>query len=444
MISTLILLLLCQSGSLSEQWFPHPSGASAFEDYTRAAEIISTREYAGLSAWQSADGKSKEFPTVTLGLRIDVFKPPTADESAKLTGQLKPNDFLTVCSMEAKEFGAALGWIQTGNGKSSRIDLSAYDQERYMAAMMPYFNSLANLSLRTAYAKIAEGRTDQGAQILVDQLEFTDNLGRTGTGGMLTALGIEDQDFAFCQRYLGHLSNKDCFQLARAVKTLIARPPAVQDQFKSAERFWEARIGEYVQKMSPGISAAKDEGGDVLPGELNDISLAKAVQKLTSDQQQDLITKASAMADTAMKQYGTRFTGPERDWLSVAPENQLFKLGGVTRADDLPQQVAYRNRPKSGTLRLLLKRATTQRVRLRLLEVHTSILVYKWRNGRLPQSLDELRDVPIDDPLTGKTFQYLAHPDGSYDLASLGTADTGPIELGKGPIMKSPQAPIHP
>ena len=150
------------------------------------------------------------------------------------------------------------------------------------------------------------------------------------------------------------------------------------------------------------------------------------------------------MAETAMKQYEARFTGPERDWLSSAPENQLFKLGGVTSADDLPQQVAYRNRPKSGTLRLLLKRATTQRIGLRLLELHISILVYKWHNGRLPESLSEVSDIPTDDPLTGKSFQYLVHSDGSYNLASLGTADTGPIELGKGTDIKTAKTPIHP
>ena len=261
MIASLLLAVLCQSGSLTSQWFPNGAGATAFEAYTNAADIIANREYATISTWQPTDGKALEFPTVLVGLHIDVLKPPTADESAKLGGQLKPNDFLTACSFEAKEFGAALGLIQAGNGKSTHMELSAYDQERHMAAMMSYFNSLANLSLRTAFARIAGGRTDQGAQILVDQLEFVDNLGRTGTGGMLTALGIGDQDFDFCERYLGHLSNKDCFQLGRAVKTLIARPPALQEQFKSAEKFWEARIAEYVQKKSPGISAAKDEAG---------------------------------------------------------------------------------------------------------------------------------------------------------------------------------------
>ncbi len=144
------------------------------------------------------------------------------------------------------------------------------------------------------------------------------------------------------------------------------------------------------------------------------------------------------MAQTAIAQFAVRFDGPEMDWIAPAPPNQLLvNYGGVSEKDDIPQQLAYSVRMVS--LRTLIRVATVERMRLRILDIHASqILAFQWRHARLPKTLEEVAKGLSADPLTGHEFQYSVLHGGGYDLFSQGTPESGPIRLIPNPPSPDP------
>ena len=85
----------------------------------------------------------------------------------------------------------------------------------------------------------------------------------------------------------------------------------------------------------------------------------------------------------------------------------------------------------------VLNTTLQQRTRYRLLLIHSKVEQYRWEHGKLPASLEELKDLKtMYDPLSGENFVYELKENKSklgYDLYSKGSKNpefqTGKIFL---------------
>ena len=93
----------------------------------------------------------------------------------------------------------------------------------------------------------------------------------------------------------------------------------------------------------------------------------------------------------------------------------------------MSKRIAYRNKP--GATQILVSENAIQRTRLRLLDIYVQVIAFRWRKGKLPETLKEIGKSVGRDPLTGAQFQYSVLADGSFDVLSLGTPTSGPIKL---------------
>jgi len=162
-------------------------------------------------------------------------------------------------------------------------------------------------------------------------------------------------------------------------------------------------------------------------GQIDDRVISNMMQQMSPSQLQNLVASAQSLASSAMDQFTQRLDGSELLWIQPPPANPLFQLNGVSITDPLPLIVAEKTRVAG--LGFRMRDAAIQRTRLRLLDIHTQILAFQWRYGRLPKKLAEVASGIDLDPLNGGTFVYKILSGGGYELLSSGTAEIGPITL---------------
>jgi len=176
--------------------------------------------------------------------------------------------------------------------------------------------------------------------------------------------------------------------------------------------------------FAPGGAAAfsnmaQGNAGGATPSE-SDKRFAKLFDDATPQQKQSWRQSLLDSAKSSIEQMKLLIQGPEKDWnkadqivRSLDP-NQDFALSYLTAALT----------PSYSQVLLAQGKANTQ---LRLLGLHARVIAYRWRNGRLPATLQDAAGELAKDPFSGNDFMYEATP-GGYRLLSRGSA-LGDIEL---------------
>jgi hypothetical protein len=127
-----------------------------------------------------------------------------------------------------------------------------------------------------------------------------------------------------------------------------------------------------------------------------------------------------------------RFNGPEHTWLDPEASDDGASADPTVRtADDVETYYTKHWSLPEVTRPRRLADALRVRAMMRLLRLHAMIIAFRWEQGRLPKSLEEMK-LPEGydyDPLSNSRFVYSLGGE-SYKLYSLGTKWTGKVELG--------------
>ena len=357
---------LIEQGSLSSRFFPVPTGENGWEEYLRAVDIVSKKE---------------------------------ANRLVNYIFYLEPqnNGSLQGDRVALKALKEACDLVREGNRKKLKPLHMADDPDVNILVSRGQTN-LAKLFVMEIRAGKASGKPDSAAQSLIDSMTYSNRLGSS----LLDVLS------------------------ANARNALLLS--ALEDLLPKLSREGAGRLASYfdgiVRAPSPYIGALKLEFAEIVRDPEKHLSeMSEDSEYWTSPE------KMSALSPEQRRNYA-RMIANEFRALSTqidqvfAKEERFWKLN-LSREDPIIEHALlpqlYENIPS------LAVRVRTQ---FRLAALHCRIVEFKRTHNRFPVDLGELvlGDTAYD-PASGGPFFYARLTEQSYTLYSLGTAETGRIDL---------------
>ena len=377
---------------------PRPTGRNGYEEYLSAGEALGdplARAYADWTPGASPDGEASR-ETVALWTSL---------------GRLAPLD---ARREESKRFGRALDLVARGNAKpvfEPRIEFGPDTPMPEYAS----FRRIAKFAARAATVDAADGRTDRAVDLLLDQLIFADNAGRSFLIANLVGSAIQGIAFAAFDDLLPRLSRADTFRIERAVDGLLARPVAARAVLPMERKMILAGLDLAFASTGPVDDLFSDDEGrrgareKAFADEFAGMSLLERRAMFRR-----LVGRLEARDGAADRV----LAGPERGWADGMAS--LMEVDAEESPANLEDALISMLTPVYSGFVSVAVRSRTQ---LRLLGIHARLAQYRWDYGRYPERLD------LTDPLTGGPYVYERRDDGTIRLASRGIPQTGEIEL---------------
>ena len=416
------------------QLFPNPTGQNGYEEYVQAADLATGREC--LSYLSEEETPPKD--VVLRGLWQQIPLGPD--------GRRKPSE--AIKRLAVRQCWDMLDLVERGNAKPTvdprgRLDVDTLFPE--LSRLKP----IARLLAAQAELSFADGRADAGLHSLVAGLTLGRKIQVEGVINWLVGCSIRAIAMGGLARRTGDLGPEEARTLKDWATADLAGSNRVEEMFVteigSAHDQVEAivlggpealgkRDKDYVQfAMSQAWDQLGVSEGNTKDDEMRRLEAMKpfiewmVVSEKRPDPLRDkLLTASESYVDQALLWFHGVITRPEGAWTG---EQDLPKTGvlRIFYAMYLPM------------FELALHSAAIDRTRVRLILLHAEVALFKAKNGHLPASLADLNDpAAVSDPLSGKSFQYVPHPDGSYRLWSLGSAFAGEVELGgKSPLKRT-------
>jgi len=278
----------------------------------------------------------------------------------------KDDNVLDWARNATKKFGIACDWIKAGNTKP----FEPLDG-RALNGEFPEFDGYKAIGVlyeARMFEQIAEGKPNQAADSLIDALTFGRRVQCIGTIGYIVGSQIID-------------GNLRMFDLNRRA-------------------FAESGL-EKLSKLELIHSIPAEKTAMML--ELTAYESVSSMEELTDEE------KLHALARI--------------EELKAFVAAQLTKEEAQWSWDDKAEAIEHLS-PLGISLSITWPRAIVVRTKLRLLNVTARVLLDEVRNYKLPDALTDAHD-----PATGSSFFY-GKRDDAFVIYSLGTENTGRIELG--------------
>lgn len=388
MVAVVALICLAQSqSSLMGQVIPNPSGQNGYEEYLRAADIISGETANALLAGPLRDG---EDTTVT--------NESTNKEYRRVRASLAGLSKLEVERLLWAKFGRAMDLVEKGNqkpviGPRPTIGPSTLFPE------MARFRSIARLAVAGSHVLLAQGNPRAASHQLINCLELSANIQKQILIANLVGMAMEAIVTAAIDADLQRFSEADWRDIDSEIEKLQSRPSPIKDVLAGEFQMAETTLKELLANPTPEDLDSLVEG----LGKQNSNQIQRVVQLVLDGLRRD---------HTALE---TALQGPETTWHF---EPQRF---GDKVVDGLLNAVE----PTYSGLISSTQKVYTQR---RLLRLHARIQRYRWHTGNLPTKLEDITN-DITDPLSGEAFVYIPGVRGNYELYSKGAGTLGRIDL---------------
>lgn len=401
MSPVVIALLILQANgqsSIFKTTVPRPTGKNGYEEYVRAAEIVTSPE---CSFMMNYDPKSPTPPQADEETPSDKFK-NLQKTYQKVLGKTP----LQIRRLLYKDFGRALELVRLGNAKpifpTRPITMETLFPE-YSA-----FKRLVKYGVMCSDSLIADGRTGEAAKVLVDLFTMAKNIQRDTLIGLLVGISCESILMASIQNHMEHLSEVDWKYLESSAREFLSSANPIPQIMLTELSFLDSLKKEPKEAL---LSFLNDDNSSQraksVIAKLQTMSKAEA-----SDLVQDAITEIKTYSQLVIR----TMDAPESEWGNV-PD-----LTDASDATWLGQQLQpdYRN---------VLGAYARIRTQLRILKLHSLVQMYRWHWNELPKSL-EIITGPKErfDPLS--QFEFMFEIKGSgYRIYSKGSKTTGEIEL---------------
>jgi hypothetical protein len=397
----IIALLIIQTNgqsSIFKTTVPRPTGKNGYEEYVRAAEIVTSPE---CSFMMNYDPKSPTPPQADEETPSDKFK-NLQKTYQKVLGKTP----LQIRRLLYKDFGRALELVRLGNAKpifpTRPITMETLFPE-YSA-----FKRLVKYGVMCSDSLIADGRTGEAAKVLVDLFTMAKNIQRDTLIGLLVGISCESILMASIQNHMEHLSEVDWKYLESSAREFLSSANPIPQIMLTELSF---------------LDSLKREPKETLRFFLNDDNSSQRAKSVIAKLQTMSKAEASDLVQDAITEIKTYSQLVIRTM--DAPESEWGNVPDLTDASDatwLGQQLQpdYRN---------VLGAYARIRTQLRILKLHSLVQMYRWHWNELPKSL-EIITGPKErfDPLS--QFEFMFEIKGSgYRIYSKGSKTTGEIEL---------------
>jgi hypothetical protein len=263
---------------------------------------------------------------------------------------------------------------------------------------LSYIKLLTQVLSAVAFVDAADGDPRAASQAISDAL----TLGRRAGGGMrlsgLLSIALQGITLRALSLNLHRLDARSLADLAGRFGSAAGEStPMIEGYFDDFRRWYE---------LAPTVLLYPDAGlEEEVPEHIRTLTAAE-------------IESASQEAIRAMheieKKAREMFRREERFWLEPNLEHENAAVAYVLSC-----------LPTAMTAPIV-----RNRTQLRLAELHCHVMLFKRQHNRFPTSLAELgNNVKNYDPTTGGPYFYERVSEQSYVLYSLGTAETGRIDL---------------
>jgi hypothetical protein len=396
-IALLILQTNAQS-SIFKMTVPRPTGKNGYEEYVRAAEIVTSPE---CSFMMNYDPKSPTPPQADEETPSDKFK-----NLQKTYQRILGKTPLQIRRLLYKDFGRALELVRLGNAKpifpTRPITMETQFPE-YSA-----FKRLVKYGVMCSDSLIADGQTGEAAKVLVDLFTMTKNIQRDTLIGLLVGISCESILMASIQNHMEHFSEVDWKYLESSAREFLSSANPIPQIMLTELSF---------------LDSLKREPKETLRSFLNDDNSSQRAKSVIAKLQTMSNAEASDLVQDAITEIKTYSQLVIRTM--DAPESEWGNVPDLTNASDatwLGQQLQpdYRN---------VLGAYARIRTQLRILKLHSLVQMYRWHWNELPKSLEIITDPKERfDPLS--QFEFMFEIKGSgYRIYSKGSKTTGEIEL---------------
>jgi hypothetical protein len=426
--SIFITLALGQLGgsntSLSDTLFPKPTGRNGYEEVARAGDL-SRRLYLGVyQNWLPPERRPVELPPSNLSkelreLEEALTEKPDPKEIA-LKQRLENLNQLGVRIEEAKVGSPVIQLVRSGLAKP--MARPAIDKGMPGMDEFQKLTSLGRLLVDTVYVQFAQGRPSQAYDDLATGLTLADRISPFGTMSLLAATSISSRTFGGFEQHLERIPLAELRDIPTFTQTLLKRNRLLEayayDQQADQKRF-EDLAREIL------CAAGKDDGDD--GGDEVVSAIIRQMRRMTPAQKANFTTELKKRVRDQYVALLESLKGPESTWIGekvVVPEQEQK----VSSISDVLDVLASWSTPNKRQITVSYVRIRTQ---LRLLDLHSRVLAFRWTHGRLPRQLGEL-DLSGEatfDHLSKQPFVYESLNDRDYRLFSKGTADTGEVFL---------------
>lgn len=363
--------------SLLHRLIPSPTRANGYEEFLAAADVVSNAEV------KLAADRALE-PNATL------------EHARKLSRLAKP-------AFDLVRRGLQKPVVDPRAGRELSVDT--------LFPELPAFRTLTRAYAKEMYVQFADGSPRVAVQRGLEGLSFAQRVDGFTVIQLLVASAMQAVILAEFDRNLAHVPEVETQSIIGHVADALDRgarwPVAMATEM------------EFFRNSVRSFGAGKLELGSLLVGDQDPVEWIAELDKLDARGKANVARNVEAVLGDRLGWIEALGRSPESDWF-VSPQD--FKTG-----DPVADQLADLFVVNTSMLAVSDARIRTQ---LRLLRLHAAVTQFRWRNLRLPSSLDELGHPEwVADPLSQKPFAYRRTGSGGYELYSEGARQTGRIDL---------------
>jgi len=400
---------------LFERTFLESTGRNGMEEYVRAFDSMQKTEWSSYAGWMTVEDRALAQGKRVSGRFVDT--PAPLSPQAK---RLEILSYLKVRQEEVRVFQRAWDLVGDGNEKP------CYLPSTMLPSTFPIVSigrSISKLGRDFAYVAASDGRSDLMVDYLTRVLTFLDNSCRSS---FMAALVSVSNQAAVCGDFadnLDRISMQDAVRIEKATSSLLSERPSFLEAFDAAFRNDAANVDRAIR------SAANLAGGS--SKDRTEQRMVRVMHGMSSADVEQMIGRVQkSILDTGL-QFTSRFSSPEETWLSIYANSQEPRDPEIENQADAEELWTSHWTPPFVTNPMTVARVLICRAKLRLLRLHSEVILFRWNHNRLPRNVEELAlpEGYAFDPVSKKPFVYEVKGK-NYRLYSLGAKETGPIDLG--------------
>lgn len=322
--------------------------------------------------------------------------------SSNATGLLMGNAELSRLENDQiviRELKRALNLVRAGNRKPITYPFTYEEFSIGPFVELAQIKQLGHALVAEAFVNLADGNPKTAARAITDAFVIGRRVAVGPRTSGLVSIAMEAIAFRALYMNLHRLDEESLENLAEVFgKAARELSPMIEMYFQEFEE-WSRFVPDML------LQPEEFTMGEEVPGAVRNLKAAE-IEAVT----QKVLAAMKTIKDSAR----VMFARQERFWIEPKPEHEDPTVAFVL--DNLP-----------GAFTHIIVRNRTQ---LRLAEVHCRLMLHKRRHNSFPAKLSELGDERFAyDSTTGSPYYYARLSDHSYTLYSLGTSETGRIDL---------------
>jgi hypothetical protein len=415
----LSLLPTQQVQTLYQQVITKPDINNGYEDYLRAADIVTPSSRLDVYLFWTPKLYSQTLEEKRY--RLDPESNPRWTEQDEvrfqMVSKLKELDHLSIQRLILKQYGDAFDQVRLGNQKRTWDPREGVDANTSFPEYAGFKNVL-RMYAAAARVKLADGDSTGATKELLEGLTFARRIGGTTITSDLVSMIGNAIVFSVFNDELSRLTERDAEMIIKHVDAALSETPTLAQAVRKQRQFLESTVDLYLQaKPSEPYHLAEDE---VTNG------LAAYLREMPPSERETVKATVLAKLNEVYDNLETKLRGEESRWadpgVQKLPTNPEFVSNSKQCSDAVINEMAL-------VLSQTPEAAMMRRAQLRILGLHARIIAFRWRTTHLPATLSEVASAAQRyDPIARTDFQYELN-DGSYKLCSRGFESTGPIEL---------------